>query len=343
MELTASSFISLLVYILTFSLGLPGNLLVLFVYIRKARKHGATPNVVYALNLCVANLALVLWMPVKVAETVLQGWMLPALVCPVYSFFLFSSVYGSSLILTAVVVGRYLSIAYPITYKLYRRARTSCLVSAVLWAIVLLHLSFALSAEGGGHFVSLSEDNVSACYENFTQEQLEVLVPIRLEMALLLFLLPLVLSAFCTLRCLVLVRHSSLPSVGKRRVLAIALSTLVVFVVCYGPYNVSHVVGFVLNTNVEWRSEAMLSCSFNVFLEPVVMLMLSPWTPRDLLDRLCRKGRNASSKSWHQNQCNRASRNPQTTTTQAASIVSHGESKDDKANANKADSSIKVT
>ncbi|KAK2887482.1 hypothetical protein Q8A67_015710 [Cirrhinus molitorella] len=302
MELTASSFISLLVYILTFLLGLPGNLLVLFVYIRKARKHGATPNVVYAINLCVANLALVSWMPVKVAETVLHGWAFPAEVCPVYSFFLFSSVYGSSLILTAVVVGRYLSIAYPITYKIYRRARTSCL------------------------------------------EQLEVLVPIRLEMALLLFLLPLVLSAFCTLRCLVLVRHSSLPSVGKRRVLAIALSTLVVFVVCYAPYNVSHVVGFVLYANVEWRSEAMLSCSCNVFLEPVVMLMLSPWTPRDLVERLCYKRRNASCKPWHQNHCNRAFRNPQTTTTtQAASIVSHGESKDDKAKANKADSSIKVT
>uniref|UniRef100_A0A671LRI3 Si:dkey-211g8.9 n=1 Tax=Sinocyclocheilus anshuiensis TaxID=1608454 RepID=A0A671LRI3_9TELE len=258
---TPSDFVSLLVYILTFLLGLPGNLLVLFVYI------------LYALNLCVANLALVLWMPVKVAETVLQGWALPAAVCPVYSFFLFSF----------LVVGHYLNIAYPITYKLYRRAHTSCLVSAILWLLVLVHLGIAFIVEGGGHFVSLSEENVSACYENFTQEQLEVLVPLRLEMALLLFLVPLVLSAFCTLRCLVLVRHSALPSDGKRRVLAIALSTLVVFVVCYGPYNVSHVVGFVLDTNVEWRSEAMLSCSCSVFLEPVVMLMLSPWTPRDLL------------------------------------------------------------
>ncbi|KAK7139266.1 hypothetical protein R3I93_016412 [Phoxinus phoxinus] len=343
MELTASSYVSMLIYFFTFLLGLPGNLLVLFVYIRKARKHGATPNVVYALNLCVANLALVLWMPVKVAETVLQGWALPAAICPIYSFFLFSSVYGSSLILTAVVVGRYLSIAYPITYKLYRRARTSCLVSTILWASVLLHLGFAYLAEGGGHFMSLSEHNVSACFENFTQEQLDVLVPLRLEMALLLFLVPLVLSAFCTLRCLVLVRHSSLPSGGKRRVLAIALSTLVVFVVCYGPYNVSHVVGFVLYTNVKWRSEAMLSSSCNVFLEPMVMLMLSPWTPRDLVDRLCRKRRDASCKLWHQHHCSRASRNPQTTTTQAMSIISHGESQDDRGRANKADPSIKVT
>uniref|UniRef100_A0A3Q1CQL3 Tektin n=1 Tax=Amphiprion ocellaris TaxID=80972 RepID=A0A3Q1CQL3_AMPOC len=67
----------------TFLLGLPANLLVLFVYIRKARKRGATPNVVYALNLCLANLALVAWLPVKALETLLQDWMLPAPVCPV--------------------------------------------------------------------------------------------------------------------------------------------------------------------------------------------------------------------------------------------------------------------
>ncbi|XP_051520730.1 free fatty acid receptor 2-like [Myxocyprinus asiaticus] len=324
----ASSCVSMVVYIFTFMLGLPANLLVLFVYIRKARKHGATPNVVYALNLCLANLALVSWMPVKVAETVYQGWALPTELCIVYSFFIFFSLYGSSLLLTAVVVGRYLSIAYPITYKLYRRARTSCFVSGILWAVVLLHMGFAYLAEGGGHFVSLSEQNVSTCYENFTQEQLNILVPVRLEMALLLFLVPLVLSAFCTLRCLVLVRHSYLPSGSKRRVLAIALSTLAVFVVCYGPYNVSHIVGFVLYTNVEWRSEAMLSSSCNVFLEPVVMLMLSSWTPRDLVDRLFGRGRI----SWHQCHNKRFSRNPHATERGLPSItISQRENKNAKA------------
>ncbi|XP_051948276.1 free fatty acid receptor 2-like [Xyrauchen texanus] len=305
----AYSCISMVVYIFTFMLGLPANLLVLFVYLRKARKHGATPNVVYALNLCLANLALVSWMPLKVAKSVYQGWAFPAELCIVYNFFLFFSLYGSSLLLTAVVVGRYLSVAYPISYKIYRRPRTSCLVSVILWAIVLLHLGFAYLAEGGSHFVSLSEQNVSTCYENFTQEQLDVLVPLRLEMALLLFLMPLVLSAFCTLRCLVLVGHSYLSSGSKRRVLAIALSTLVVFVVCYGPYNVSHIVGFILYTNVKWRSEAMLSSYCNVFLEPVVMLMLSPWILRELVDKLCGKGRI----SWHQSHSKGSSSNPQTT------------------------------
>lgn len=281
--------ISLTVYAFTFLLGLPANFLVFFVYVRKAQKHGATPNVVYTINLCLSNLVLVAWMPVQSAYTVLDIWILPELLCPIYNFFVVASLYGSGLLLTAVAVGRYLSIAFPISYKLYRRARTSCMISALLWAIVLLHLSFALVAEKRAYFVSPDMLNTSKCYENFTSEQLDVLLPLRLEMAIVLFAVPLLLSVFCTLRCLALVKQSCLSTGSKRRILAMELSTLLVFVVCYTPYNVSHVVGFIVDDNVTWRGEAIISSCCNVFLEPVVMLMLSPSRPKNLLCRLCLK------------------------------------------------------
>ncbi|KAF7686275.1 free fatty acid receptor 2-like, partial [Silurus meridionalis] len=233
--------ISLTVYTFTFLLGLPANLLVLFVYMRKAQKHGATPNVVYTINLCLSNLVLVAWMPVKSAYTIFEIWILPELLCPIYNFFVVASLYGSGLLLTAVAVGRYLSIAFPISYKIYRRARTSCMISALLWAVVLLHLSLALVVEKRGYFVSPSMPNTSKCFENFTHEQMVVLLPLRLEMAILLFAVPLLLTAFCTLRCLALVKRSCLSAGSKRRILAMELSALLVFVVCYTPYNVSHV------------------------------------------------------------------------------------------------------
>ncbi|XP_073339245.1 free fatty acid receptor 3 [Pagrus major] len=277
---------ALFVYTFTFLLGLPANLLVLFVYVRKARKHGATPNAVYALNLCASNLALVAWLPVKTMETLLKGWRLPAPICLVYNFFLFSSLYGSCLFITAVTVGRYLSIAFPIIYKRYRRARLSCFISAALWVLVFLHLSFALMAEGGGNFVSAKGDNV-VCYNQFNASQLQVLLPLRLEMAVMLFILPLIVTSFCTLRCVTLVWHSNLRPVGKRRVLTVALATLAVFVVCHTPYNASHIVGFVLGESVWWRTYAMLTSAFNVFLEPVVMLMLSPAVSRGIMGRIC--------------------------------------------------------
>ncbi|KAM7384630.1 hypothetical protein PAMA_011808 [Pampus argenteus] len=286
MHVAVKDCVAVSVYSFTFLLGLPANLLVLYVYVRKARKRGATPNVVYALNLCLANLALVAWLPVKALETVLQDWMLPSSICPVYSFFLFSSLYGSCLFITAVTVGRYLSIAFPIIYKRYRCARISCVISAALWAVVMLHLSFGLVAEGGAHFVSI-KNNTVACYDHFSASQLAVLLPLRLEMAIVLFIMPLIVTSFCTLRCVNLVWRSNLPLMGKRRVLTVALTTLAVFVVCYLPYNASHIVGFVLKKDVEWRTYAMLTSSCNVFLEPVVMLMLSPAVSRGIMGRMC--------------------------------------------------------
>ncbi|CAL8365550.1 unnamed protein product [Arctogadus glacialis] len=280
--------VSLFVYCFTFLLGLPANLLVLLVYVRKARKRGATPNVVYALNLCLANLALVAWLPVKALEIFLQGWVLPGFLCPIYNFFLFASVYGSCLFLTAVTVGRYLSIAFPIAYKLYRRARISCFISVALWAVVLLHLSLGLVAEGGAFFVTQTDGEdgtAAACYDHFDASQLRVLLPLRLEMAVCLFMLPLAITCFGTLRCVTLVWRSCLPAAGKRRVLAVALSTLAVFVVCYAPYNASHVVGFATWNDVWWRSGAMMTSACNVFLEPVVMLMLSPAMSRGIMGR----------------------------------------------------------
>ncbi|XP_061112003.1 free fatty acid receptor 3 [Conger conger] len=288
-EMAVADFVSLVVYSLTFLLGLPSNLLVLAVYVRKACKRGATPCVVYALNLCVSNLALVAWLPVMALETALQSWALPLPVCLVYSFFLFASLYGSCLFLAVTTVGRYLGTAFPISYKLYRSARLSCGVSAGLWALVLLHLGLGLAAEGGAFFTHSSprSNESRTCFRDFTTEQHAVLLPLRLEMALLLFLLPLAVTAFCTLRCVVLVRRSCLPAGRKRRVVGVACATLAVFAVCYGPYNASHVVGFVEGCTVAWRKEAILSSTCNVFLEPVVMLLLSPPRLPGLAGRLC--------------------------------------------------------
>lgn len=286
MEVPSENYVAAIFFILTFVLGLPANLLVLFVYVRKARKRGTTPNMVYAVNLCISNLMLLLWLPVKTTETLLQDWTLPRFLCPIYSFFFFSTLYVSCLFITAVTVGRYLSVAFPIIYKRYRRTRFSCLISAALWAVVILHLGFVLVAEKGDAFVA-ANGNTLACYHYFNESQLDVLLPLRLEMAVVLFILPLVMTSFCTARCITLIWRTNLRPLGKRRVLAVAITTLAVFIVCYAPYNASHIVGFVQWTSVSWRSHALLISSCSVFLDPVVMLLLSPAGSRGLLGRMC--------------------------------------------------------
>ncbi|XP_066574018.1 free fatty acid receptor 2 [Amia ocellicauda] len=269
-------YLSVVIFTLTFVLGLPSNLLVVATFFKKARNKGATPNVVYVINSCLANLFFILWLPVKVTET-LNNWMLPPVLCPVYNFFQFGTIYASILFLTAISVGRYLSIAFPITYKLYKNAKNSCLVCAFLWTLVTLHVALVLIIEGNGGqlFVSSSLNNISTCYENFTEAQLNFLVPLRLEMSVAMFFLPLLITTFCYFSCMALVVRSCLQERRKRRVIVVALSTLLIFVVCFGPYNVSHVVGYIQHENIWWRRVALLTSNCNVFLEPMVIIFLS--------------------------------------------------------------------
>ncbi|XP_058864813.1 free fatty acid receptor 2-like [Acipenser ruthenus] len=269
--------LSLTIYTITMILGLPSNVLALIVSIKNTRNQRATPNDVYMINLCLANLVFIAWLPIKILETFKNQWTFPNFVCLLYNFFHFSTIYASILFLTAISAGRFLSIAFPIHYKLYKKARNSWLVCLVLWAIVLSHvaLMFITERNGDQYFVSPSDNNTSTCFENFTQEQLDFLVPLRLEMAVVLFFLPLLVTAFCYLSCVVLVLRSSLHPARKSRVVGVAVSTLLIFVACFAPYNISHVVGFIQHQNVWWRREALLTSTCNAFLEPVIFFFLS--------------------------------------------------------------------
>uniref|UniRef100_W5NMB9 Free fatty acid receptor 2-like n=1 Tax=Lepisosteus oculatus TaxID=7918 RepID=W5NMB9_LEPOC len=282
-QLEHKDYLFLTVYSLTLLLGLPSNILVLAAFVNKARTEGTTPNVVYVINLCLANLVFVLWLPIKIVET-LKSWTLPALLCPIYNFFHFSTIYASTLFLTSISVGRYLSIAFPISYKLYKKAKNSCFVCVFFWAIVITHVALVLTVQENDEdlFISSSADNTSTCYNNFTKEQLDFLAPLRLEMAVVLFFIPLLVTSFCYFRCIALVVRSCLHTRRKRRVIRVAVSTLIVFVVCFAPYNFSHVVGFIRHENVEWRGEALLTSTCNVFLEPIIMFFLSSSTEHRL-------------------------------------------------------------
>ncbi|XP_039627319.1 free fatty acid receptor 2 [Polypterus senegalus] len=269
--------LSLTTYAITFILGLPFNLLALGAFFRQARHKSLTPNVVYMTNLCLANLVFITWLPIKIMETLNSRWTLPAVLCPLYNFCHFSTLYASALFLTAISVGRYLSIAFPIQYKIYKKAKNSCMVCLVLWALVLIHVALVSITEGNGsrYFVFSSSNNTSTCFENFTQAQLDFLVPLRLEMSIVLFLAPLLVTTFCYLSCITLVLHTQMCARRKKRVILVAVTTLLVFVACFAPYNISHVVGFIKKQSVWWRREALLTSTCNAFLEPIIFFFLS--------------------------------------------------------------------
>lgn len=277
------SHLLLCVYILTFLMGVPANILAFCTFCRKVHRK-ATPIDVLLLNLTISDLIFLVFLPFKMKEASDDmAWLLPFPLCPFTGFLFYVTIYNSTLLLTAVSVERYLGVAYPLRYSLCRRPRYAVLASIIFWVVTSSNLSIVYIIPYAQWNKGTDTDSSSGspapprtCYLNFTEDELKILLPVRLELFFVLFCIPFFICSFCYVNFILIL--SRLPNIGRRRrlrAIGLALGTLIVFAVCFGPYNASHVVGFVRKESEDWRNVALLSSTFNACLDPIIFYFSS--------------------------------------------------------------------
>ncbi|XP_034456200.1 free fatty acid receptor 2-like [Hippoglossus hippoglossus] len=277
------SHLLLFVYILTFLMGVPANILAFCTFCRKVRRK-ANPIDILLLNLTISDLIFLLFLPFKMKEASDDmAWLLPFPLCPFTSFLFYVTIYNSTLLLTAVSVERYLGVAFPLRYSLCRRPRYAVMASVIFWVVSSLNLSMVYiipyvqwNKGADGENQGSSSAPPTTCYHNFTQDELKIILPFRLELFIVLFCIPFLICCFCYVNFILILSH--LPNIGRRRrlrAIGLALGTLIVFAVCFGPYNASHLVGFLHMESLEWRNIALLSSTFNACLDPIIFYFSS--------------------------------------------------------------------
>jgi free fatty acid receptor 1 len=259
-----------------FALGFPLNVLA----IRGAASHARlrlTPSLVYALHLGCSDLLLALTLPLKAVEALASGtWPLPTPLCPVFILVHFAPLYACGGFLAALSAGRYLGAAFPFGYQAIRRPCYSWGVCVAIWALVLCHLGLVLGLEASGGWL----DNTTSILVNTPVNGSPVCLeawdlasawPARLSFSVLLFFLPLVITAFCYVGCLRALAHSGLSHRRKLRAACVAGGALLTLVLCLGPYNASNVAGFV-NPDMggPWRKLGLITGAWSVVLNPLV-------------------------------------------------------------------------
>lgn len=263
------------VYIITFITGFPANVLAFYTFCRKVWKKPA-PIDILLLNLTVSDLLFLMVLPFKMQEVADNMiWNMPYFLCPLSGFVFYMTIYNSTFFLTAVSVERYLGVAFPIQHSLRRRPIYAVFASIFIWVFSVLHLSIVYimpyyNPPGTGS----APRNI--CYEGFTDAQLQILLPVRLELCIVLFCIPFLICSFCYINFIRIL--SRLPNIGRRRrlrAIGLALGTLLVFALCFGPYNLSHVVGFATKKSPEWRDKALLLSTFNACLDPLIFYFTS--------------------------------------------------------------------
>ncbi|XP_068591757.1 free fatty acid receptor 2-like [Cebidichthys violaceus] len=270
------------VYIITFVLGFPANVLAFYTFCKKV-KQKPTPIDILLLNLTISDLLFLIFLPFKMQEVMNNmRWDMPYILCPLSGFIFYMTIYNSTFFLTAVSVERYLGVAFPIQHTLKRRPLYAVAASIFFWIFSIIQLSIVfivpfIGDDNSGHNASaVGDDKREVCYENFTESQLKVLLPVRLELCVVLFCIPFLISSFCYINFIRIL--SKLQHIGRRRrlrAIGMALGTLLVFALCFGPYNVSHIVGIITQKSPDWRDKALLCSTFNACLDPLIFYFSS--------------------------------------------------------------------
>ncbi|XP_063800052.1 free fatty acid receptor 2-like [Pseudophryne corroboree] len=285
MAASPRSFMGLLaIYILTFLTGLPANLLAFYAFLVKVRRK-PTPVDIFLLNLTISDLLLLSFLPLKMIEAA-SGmiWNMAEGLCASTGFFYYSSIYISTLFLTAVSLERYLGVAFPIKYKIHRKPKYAVFLSIIFWLVACANCSIVYVIQ---YKVPNNSTKQNKCYDDFSELQLYYLLPVRLELGVVLFFIPSIITLFCYINFIRILM--SLPNIQKRRkhrAIGLAIATLANFCICFVPYNISHIVGFIQKKSPDWRVYALLFSTFNATLDPVIFYFTSTAVQNTFFDFL---------------------------------------------------------
>ncbi|KAI7798998.1 free fatty acid receptor 3 [Triplophysa rosa] len=279
------------IYIITFLIGFPNSVLAICSCIRKIRSK-PLPIDLFMLNLVVSDLIFLTYLPVKMKEAAdNMVWNMPYILCHFNLFTFFLPLYSSSQFLAAISVERYVCVAFPVKYKSPRRFTYTILVCVAIWMLIIIIAGLTYKAVYTG---SDETENItnhiepSRCYNNFTAVQLKGLLKMRLAVMAIFFCIPLIICCFCYINAIrILLKLPLIKRCRRLRVIGLTLGTLLVFTVCFAPYNASHIVGYIREENPKWRTKVLMLTTLNACFDPIIFYCIS-WEMRNAI-KICVK------------------------------------------------------
>ncbi|KAM9032283.1 C-X-C chemokine receptor type 1 [Sarcophilus harrisii] len=230
----------MVVYSLVFFLSLLGNSLVVLVILYNRLNRSVTD--IYLLNLAIADLLFALSLPIWAASKV-QGWIYGTTLCKFISLLKDVNFYSGILLLACISVDRYLAIVHATRALTQKRhwVKFICMgiwVLSLLLSIPILFFREAFLLDVYGY----------VCYENFGKNTEKGRLVLRMLSQSFGFVLPLVVMLFCygfTMRTLFEAHMGQ-----KHRAMRVIFAVVLVFLLCWLPYNLVLVTDTLLRTHL---------------------------------------------------------------------------------------------
>lgn len=232
-----------IIYIATFLLAIPGNVLVGWVICISRR--ALTPSDVYLIHLTVADGLLALTLPFW-AVAAIQGWIFGDFMCKVLSLTIEANFYTSILFLACISIDRYIMIVHASESRNSRQQRCSRLVCASVW---LLGWSLALPALFNDTFRIDPDSERMTCSERFDLgSATSWRTATRGFRHIFGFCIPLVVMVTCY--SITIARLLRTRGFQKHRAMRVIIAVVIVFLLCWTPYHMAMIADTLLRAEL---------------------------------------------------------------------------------------------
>ncbi|XP_071387110.1 leukotriene B4 receptor 1 [Centroberyx affinis] len=219
---------------LSFLVGAPGNLLVIWTILRHVTQRSHT--VVLILHLAAADLLVLITLPLWIYSLV-YSWVFGEASCKAMVFVINACMYSSVFLITLMSVERFVAVRHPFASADWRRKKALNKVLLALWAAAFLFSIPVIPTQMvDGH--SGEEQCLYRLYTSDSQETVCVLLE-----TLVGYIVPLSILVVCY-GCLYS-RITQMTFKSKRKSTVLIASVVVVFAVCWTPHHVGNVLSLV--------------------------------------------------------------------------------------------------
>ncbi|KAJ3593721.1 hypothetical protein NHX12_006055 [Muraenolepis orangiensis] len=216
---------------LSFLVGAPGNLLVIWIILRHVRPRSHT--ILLLLHLAAADLLVLVTLPLWI-HSLLYSWVFGEVFCTATVYTIHVCMYASIFLLTLMSIERFVAICYPFVFLSSCTKAMLNVGPIVAWVVALaLALPVILAQRIDGDEQCLFRE-----YSSVTQEvmflSLETVVG---------FVAPFIILSVCN--CLIARQLRAKSFQGKMSVMVLITSVVVAFALCWLPHHINNVVQLV--------------------------------------------------------------------------------------------------
>ncbi|XP_013859994.1 leukotriene B4 receptor 1 [Austrofundulus limnaeus] len=220
---------------LSFLVGAPGNLLVIWTILRHVKQRSHT--VVLILHLAATDLMVLITLPLWIYSLV-HSWVFGEACCKAMVFLINACMYSSVFFITLMSVERFVAVRYPFISAVWKRKKALNKLLLALWIAAFLFSIPIIPTQ----IVGSDSDEEHCLYRSYTSPTQE-LVCVLLE-TVVGYILPFIILVVCY-GCLCS-RITQMSFRSKRKSTVLIAGIVVAFAICWTPYHLGNILSIII-------------------------------------------------------------------------------------------------